>query len=63
MKNWLPPVFGPAFAMLNMPGLLWCSAGFSSSGMEKPGPPVPSPRGSPPWIMKSGMTRWKIKPS
>ena len=27
------------------------------------GPPVPVPSGQPPWIMNSGMTRWKINPS
>ena len=27
------------------------------------GPPLPVPVGSPPWIMKRGITRWKINPS
>ena len=26
-------------------------------------PPVPSPLGSPPWMTKPGITRWKIRPS
>ena len=26
-------------------------------------PPVPSPLGSPPWIMKPSMMRWKVRPS
>jgi hypothetical protein len=28
-----------------------------------PGPPVPSPLGSPPWMTKSGTMRWKVRPS
>ena len=35
----------------------------SSSRNLYPGPPLPVPVGSPPWIMKPGMTRWKITPS
>ena len=27
---------------------------------EKPGPPVPSPAGSPPWITKPGTIRWNV---
>ena len=34
-----------------------------SSSKRYPGPPVPVPSGSPPWIMNSGMTRWKTVPS
>ncbi len=34
----------------------------SVSGKKGPGPPVPVPLGSPPWIMKFGITRWKIVP-
>ena len=26
------------------------------------GPPVPVPLGQPPWIIKPGMTRWKVRP-
>ena len=31
--------------------------------MFQPGPPVPLPKGQPPWIIKPGMTRWKVSPS
>ncbi|OLC63164.1 MAG: hypothetical protein AUH76_07050 [Candidatus Rokubacteria bacterium 13_1_40CM_4_67_11] len=62
MKNWLPPVFGPAFAMEMVPRAFRLSAG-SSSLIVYPGPPSPVPCGSPPWIMKFGITRWKIVPS
>ena len=37
-------------------------SGWNSSANWYPGPPVPVPSGSPPWIMKSGITRWKIVP-
>ena len=30
--------------------------------MIQPGPPVPLPSGQPPWIIKPGMTRWKVRP-
>ena len=26
-------------------------------------PPMPVPSGSPPWIMKPSMMRWKVRPS
>ena len=29
----------------------------------QPSSPVPGPVGSPPWIMKPGMTRWNVVPS
>ena len=32
-------------------------------GLLYPGPPVPSPRGQPPWMTKPGITRWKVSPS
>ena len=35
----------------------------NSSSNLYPGPPEPVPVGSPPWIMKSGITRWKTTPS
>src|SRR5438132_573198 len=35
-------------------------SGLCSSGRAQPGPPSPSPRGSPPWTTKSGTTRWKV---
>src|SRR5437867_3976357 len=47
MKNWLPPVFGPAFAMESVPLALRLFAG-SSSLIVYPGPPNPVPSGSPP---------------
>ena len=28
-----------------------------------PEPPLPSPFGSPPWMTKSGTTRWNVRPS
>src|SRR5207302_1098445 len=61
MKNWLPPVFGPAFAMESVPLALRLFAG-SSSLIVYPGPPNPVPCGSPPWIMKPAITRWKMLP-
>ena len=30
--------------------------------MFQPGPPVPLPSGQPPWIIKPGITRWKVRP-
>ena len=38
-------------------------SGWNSSANLYPGPPVPFPSGSPPWIMKPLMTRWKTVPS
>ncbi len=58
MKNCDPFVFGPAFAIARAPrSTLWS---LNSSSNWYPGPPEPVPVGSPPWIMKSGITRWKI---
>ena len=62
MKNCPPLVFGPRFAIESMPALLCRSFGWNSSSNVKPGPPVPCPRGSPPWIMKLSMIRWKMVP-
>src|SRR6185436_8296389 len=50
MKNWLPLVLGPALAIDRMPALSWRAFGWNSSAKLKPGPPVPCPSGSPPWI-------------
>ena len=61
MKNWLPFVFGPRLAMARAPRTTRWS--FASSSNSYPGPPVPVPSGQPPWIMKSGMTRWNVMPS
>ncbi len=63
MKNWDPPVLGPALAMDRTPSPECLSSGWNSSGIVYPGPPVPVPRGSPPWIMNPSMTRWKMTPS
>ncbi len=35
----------------------------NSSLITYPGPLIPVPVGSPPWIIKPSMTRWKITPS
>jgi hypothetical protein len=61
MKNWLPFVSGPAFAIASAPRSTLCS--LISSSNWYPGPPVPVPCGQPPWIMNSGITRWKMSPS
>ena len=63
MKNWLPLVFGPELAIDRIPGLLCFCLAVNSSANWYPGPPIPVPVGSPVWIIKSGMTRWKIMPS
>ena len=34
-----------------------------ASTVEYPGPPLPSPFGSPPWMTKFGTILWKIRPS
>ena len=65
MKNWLPFVFGPAFAIERQKGSC-LSLKFSSSKAlpQIDLPPVPSPRvKSPPWIIKLGMIRWNLLPS
>ncbi len=56
MKNWLPPVFGPEFAIESIPFALCFRSGWNSSRIVYPGPPVPVPVGSPPWIMNPGIT-------
>jgi hypothetical protein len=63
MKNWDPLVPGPAFAIASRYGRSNDRSGWISSPNWYPGPPVPVPRGSPPWIMKFGITRWKTVPS
>src|ERR1039458_7842708 len=63
MKNWLPLVFGPALAIDRVPALVCFRSLWNSSANLYPGPPRPVPSGSPPWIMKPGITRWKIVPS
>ena len=61
MKNWEPFVFGPAFAIARAPRSTGCL--LISSSNWYPGPPMPVPVGSPPWIMKFSITRWKTTPS
>jgi len=61
MKNCEPLVLGPALAIASAPRTTLCW--LNSSSKVYPGPPLPVPCGSPPWIMKSGMTRWKMTPS
>jgi hypothetical protein len=60
-KNCEPLVLGPALAIASAPRTtLWS---LNSSSKVYPGPPVPVPSGQPPWIMKSGITRWKMRSS
>ena len=61
MKNCEPLVSGPLLAIASTPGPVNCSAALNSSSNLYPGPPVPSPLGSPPWIMKSLITRWNVR--
>lgn len=61
MKNWLPLVSGPLFAMLSTPAPVCLSAALISSAKRPPhmeAPPRPVPVGSPPCTMKLTMTRW-----
>ena len=52
------PLTEPEFAIANFPGLSkLCGDPRVSSSNLYPGPPMPVPCGSPPWIMKSGITR------
>src|SRR4029079_14374580 len=46
MKNWLPLVFGPLFAIATVPAGYFAPTRFSSL-KSYPGPPVPVPVGSP----------------
>ena len=62
MKNWLPFVPGPELAIASRPGTSKFRFESNSSLNRYPGSPIPVPTGSPPWIMKSGITRWKIVP-
>ena len=72
MKNWLPPVSLPAWAMESVPTSCVRGLPAVSHLIFHPGPPDPirgSPSGksrefgSPPWTTKSGMTRWNFTPS
>ena len=62
MKNCDPLVFGPLLAMDKTPAPVCFSSRVISSSNLPPNadtPPRPVPVGSPPWIMKSEITRWK----
>ena len=68
MKNWeLAELYACERAMEMVPrvcGKLFLTLLAENSPlMHWPEPPVPSPLGSPPWIMKPSMTRWKVRPS
>ena len=72
MKNWLPPVSLPAWAMESAPTSCLRGLPAVSHLIFQPGPPDPirgSPSGksrefgSPPWTTKSGMKRWNFTPS
>ena len=59
MKNWLPFVSGPEFAMLNKPGPECLKLKFSSANDSPYDTSRPvSLENIPPWIMNSLMTRW-----
>ena len=68
MKNWLPAELGSiARAMLITPRV--CLMGlFDAVGQElaldaaSRGRRCRCPAGQPPWIIKPGMTRWKVRP-
>jgi len=71
MKNWLLPVFGPAFAIDSVPRSLENLAFGRCSSLMRPNGLSPVPArglfgsllcGQPNWIMKFGITRWKIVP-
>ena len=61
----LPFVLGPELAIDKIPGPVCLSWKFSSANFSPNmlSPPVPFPLvKSPPWHMKSGITRWKLVP-
>lgn len=65
IKNWLPFVFGPAFAMESVYGRSWRNDGWNSSLKSPPqmdSPPVPVPVGSPVCTINPLITRWNICP-
>ena len=63
MKNWLPFVSGPLFAIASRPSRSNVCLRSVSFTNWYPGPPVPSPSGSPPWITNPGRIRWNVSPS
>ena len=63
IKNCDPFVFGPLLAILSKPRRSWRILHASSANLPpvQHSPPVPSPLvKSPPWAMKSEMTRWNV---
>src|SRR2546430_8649254 len=65
MKNWLPAVPAgslPPLAIATVPFGYIVPFGGTSSVLY-PGPPLPVPVGSPPWMTKFLAIRWKISPS
>ena len=62
IKNWLPFVAGPEFAIESIPDLLCERLSLNSSSNLYPGLPDPVPEGSPPWIIKLLITLWNIVP-
>ena len=68
MKNWELALLGlEERAMFSTPRVCFRSF-FTPFWANSPlislsEPPVPLPRGSPPWIMKPEMMRWKVNPS
>ena len=60
-KNWLPAAprgSATVLAIATVPSV-YCVALAGVSTVVYPGPPVPVPVGSPPWITNSGTIRWK----
>src|SRR5690242_12228919 len=65
MKNWLPAVPAASVSVLAIattPSVYFVDFGGAST-VSYPGPSVPVPVGSPPWITKFGMIRWKTVPT
>src|SRR6185436_1534382 len=62
-KNCEPFVSGPELAIESEPRKWRRYSPWTSSLTRYPGPPEPSPLGSPPWAMKPGSTRWNLSPS
>jgi hypothetical protein len=71
MKNCDPPLSGSCARAMDTIPRLW-EVSLNSAFTVWPGPPVPCwlrgalgsrVFGSPPWIMKPGMTRWNVVPS
>ena len=61
MKNCDPFVFGPALAIASAPLTHLVVVELVLELVAGPTGAVPC--GQPPWTMKSGITRWKMRPS